>query len=195
MIKRPTSGAMKSALAGLTLVGATLAGHAVASADPVEPVPTPIPGDPGPATPADGAPVAADSAAPPPPASNLSPGGIPQIQNPNYGSGGGLFGTIVDLWHQVSDPNYAADMTGMNGGMPAPPPGAGPAPPLPPGYVSTNAPGSETPVKASDPSAPRPALPPGYYPLNGPPPPGYEYQVPGAGPTAASPTTTAVPPP
>jgi hypothetical protein len=193
MVRRPTTAAIRSAIAGMTLVGATLAGLAVASADPVDPVPTPVPAEPGGAIPAGAEPVAADPAAPPPPA-NLSPGGIPQVQNQTYGSGGGLFGTIVDLWHQVSDPNYAADMTGMGGGMPAPPPGAGPAPPLPPGYISTNAPGSETPVKAADPSAPRPALPPGYYSITGPPPPGYEYLSPGASIQAGVPSATTTAP-
>ncbi len=64
--------------------------------------------------------------------------------------------------------------------------------PLPPGYVSINAPGSETPVTAPAPgSGPvGPALPPGYYSLNGPPPPGYEYNSPGQRPPAppAAPT-------
>ncbi|MEX3654372.1 hypothetical protein ABFW09_16915, partial [Mycolicibacterium fortuitum] len=64
--------------------------------------------------------------------------------------------------------------------------------PLPPGYKSINAPGSETPVTAPAPgSGPAgPPLPPGYYSLNGPPPPGYEYNSPGRQPAAppAAPT-------
>jgi hypothetical protein len=61
---------------------------------------------------------------------------------------------------------------GQAPGGAAPPAGAGPAPKLPPGYHSLNAPESD-----GDPVAPTqgggPPLPPGYYPLNGPPPPGY----------------------
>ena len=72
-------------------------------------------------------------------------------------------------------------------------------PPLPPGYVSINLPGSETPVTATGPgSAPvtGPALPEGYYPLTGPPPPGYSYSAtPGAAaPGSATPGAAAPPP-
>ena len=72
---------------------------------------------------------------------------VPEIQNPTYGSGGGggVFGTLKDLWHQAQNPYYAPGEGMGSGGGAAPPPGAGPAPALPPGYISTNAPGSETP--------------------------------------------------
>lgn len=91
-------------------------------------------------------------------------------------SGSGPLGSLRDLWHQARDPGGM--QLAPTGGV-APPPGAGAPPPLPPGYVSINAPGSETPV-TEDPAgnAGGPPLPPGYYPLDGPPPPGYEYNSP-----------------
>ena len=63
-----------------------------------------------------------------------------------------------------------------------PPPGAAPAPQLPPGYVSLTDPESNGPP-ATDSYAGGPPLPPGYYPLNGPPPPP-EYLEQPAGPVA-----------
>jgi hypothetical protein len=100
------------------------------------------------------------------------------------GGGGGILGSIIDLWHQARNP--AADPGQNIGGLaaPAPPPGAGPAPKLPPGYVSTNSPGSETPATSSGAdSGPRPALPPGYYSINGPVPPWYADPAPAPAPT------------
>ncbi|MFM8600348.1 MAG: hypothetical protein ACKOB8_15300 [Mycobacterium sp.] len=90
-------------------------------------------------------------------------------------------GTLRDLWDTARNPAFAQDQFyGPEGARPAPPPGAGPAPALPPGYVSINAPGSETPVGVPGESdGARPALPPGYYPLDGPPPPGYFDAPPG----------------
>jgi len=88
-----------------------------------------------------------------------------------------VFGTLKDLWHQVQNPAYAQDEL-MGGGPAAPPPGAGPAPALPPGYVSINAPGSETASTTGGGGGAmtgRPALPPGYYSIEGPPPPGYQF--------------------
>ena len=119
---------------------------------------------------------------------------MPPIQNPQYGSGkngGGVLGTLKDLWDQVKNPSMTGDLMGSYE-RPAPPPGAGPAPALPPGYVSTNAPGSETKstTPAGGPATGRPALPPGYYSIDGPPPPGYQYATPGAPVT----TVPAVPP-
>lgn len=123
----------KLAIAGLTAVGAVLAAAGQAAADPVVPDPAPAPADPA-------------LAAPPPPAP-AGPPQVPEIANPVYGSGqygGGPVGTLRDLWHQAHDPGGFQGGGGAPEGV-APPPGAGPAPPLPPGYVSINAPGSETP--------------------------------------------------
>ncbi len=89
-------------------------------------------------------------------------------------SGGGILGSIMDIWRQAQNPFLPPGAPLGPGGAPTPPPGAGPAPALPPGYISTNAPGSETPVTSNGPAGPdvnRPALPPGYYPIDGPPPP------------------------
>lgn len=161
----------KLAIAGLTVLGAALATAGQAAADPV--VPDPVP-----------APAPAEAAAPPPPAP-AGPPQVPEIANPVYGSGqygSGPVGTLRDLWHQARDPGGFQGAGGAPEGTVAPPPGAGVAPPLPPGYVSINAPGSETPATAPAPGSggpAGPALPPGYYSLNGPPPPGYEYNSPG----------------
>jgi hypothetical protein len=171
---------VRLAIAGLTAVGAVLTASGQAEADPVVPDPAPAPTDPA-------------LAAPPPPAP-AGPPQVPEIANPVYGSGqygSGPVGTLRDLWHQAHDPYGFQGGGGAPEGV-APPPGAGPAPPLPPGYKSINAPGSETPVTAPAPgSGPAgPPLPPGYYSLNGPPPPGYEYNSPGRQPAAppAAPT-------
>lgn len=172
---------VKFAIAGVAAVGAVLGPVGSALADPAAPGPTPTPSDPAAAAPGQIV-VSNDGPAGPPPAPPAGPPQVPEISNPVYGSGqygSGPIGTLRDLWHQARDPSPLQDPD-VAGGV-APPPGAGPAPKLPPGYVSINAPGSETPVTAPDPgSAPAgPALPPGYYPLNGPPPPGYEYNAPG----------------
>lgn len=176
-------------LAGLTMIGAALACAGSASADPVDPAPPPTPTY-VPAPPVErsamtpnqpGVPV--DPAVPPPAPVNFQPS-VPEMQNPAYGSGkygGGVLGTLKDLWHQAQNPYYAPDEVMGSGGGAAPPPGAGPAPALPPGYVSTNAPGSETPATSTGgggPATGRPALPPGYYSISGPPPPGYEFASP-----------------
>ncbi|MUL85606.1 MULTISPECIES: hypothetical protein [unclassified Mycolicibacterium] len=168
----------KLAIAGLTVVAAVLATAGQAEADPVVPDPAPAPADP--------------ALAPPP-----APGGppqVPEIANPVYGSGrygSGPVGTLRDLWHQAHDPSGFQGDGGAPEGV-APPPGAGAAPPLPPGYVSINAPGSETPVTAPAPGTgpAGPALPPGYYSLNGPPPPGYQFNAPGQQPAAPPPAPT-----
>ncbi|MBU9765152.1 hypothetical protein FR943_15030 [Mycobacterium sp. TNTM28] len=172
---------VKLAISGLTVAAALLAtaGHAIADpvADPGVPGPPPAPTDPA-------------LAAPPPPAP-AGPPQVPEIANPVYGSGqygSGPVGTLRDLWHQAHDPyGFQGAMDAPQGV--APPPGAGPPPPLPPGYVSINAPGSETPVTAPEPGTgpSGPPLPPGYYSLNGPPPPGYEYNSPGQPPAPAPP--------
>lgn len=155
--------AVRLALVGLVTVGVALSWAGPALGDPADPpVPTvevPPPADPAPA---------------PPPTPVRA---VPEIPNPQYGSGqggGGVLGTLMDLWDQVKNPTYGQD----DSAAPHPPPGAGPAPALPPGYVSTNAPGSETPGSSNGGAGPatgRPALPPGYYSIDGPPPPGYQF--------------------
>lgn len=174
-----------AACAVATIIGAALAWAAPAPADPADPVlpvttvPVPPPVDP---------------AAAAPPANPFQPY-VPPIQNPQYGSGkygGGILGTFRDLWDQARNPTLDS---GPDSARPVPPPGAGPAPALPPGYVSINAPGSETAssTPAGGPATGRPALPPGYYSLNGPPPPGYEYGTPVAIPTTTVPPTLKMP--
>lgn len=180
-------------LAGLTVLGAALTGVGLAGmgsavADPADPAPVTIVPAPPPA------PVAGGQASAMTPNQAAVPAGepgaapsspfqpyVPEIQNQTYGSGqygGGILGTIKDLWHQAQNPMLGSEgLMGSDGSRPTPPPGAGPAPALPPGYVSTNAPGSETAStsNAGAGSGPRPALPPGYYSIDGPPPPGYQF--------------------
>lgn len=177
--------ALPAALSGLALAAAVLSA-APAPAEPPPPSPTyPVPPPPPPnaeaMTPAQPAVLPGDPAAAPPPPPG--PPGVPEIPNPQYGSGkygGGILGTLRDLWDTARNPAFAQDQFYGEGARPAPPPGAGPAPQLPPGYVSTNAPGSEAPMGVPGESdAGRPALPPGYYPLDGPPPPGYFDAAPG----------------
>ncbi len=97
---------------------------------------------------------------------------VPEIANPKYGSNSnGPLGFLRDAWNQAKDPYGFADTPD---GMPAvhpPPPGAGPAPQLPPGYISLTDPASNGPPVT--PKEGGPPLPPGYMPLDGPPPPGY----------------------
>ena len=209
-----------AAFAGLTCLVAALAGAAPGSADPVDPTVTPVPAPPpdsapipAPAPPAGNlaamtprqAPVpAADPAAAVPPGAvppaPITPQHPPEVANQVYGSGnygGGMLGTLRDLWHQAQNPDLSQDvMMGGAGARPVPPAGAGPAPALPPGFVSTNAPGSETASTApAGGSGPRPALPPGYYSVNGPPPPGYEFgSNPLAPATPAAPAAPTAPP-
>ena len=161
-----------SALAGLAVVTVALTGAGPAGADPPDPTPVPE------------FPVVVPAGDTPPPARDPFAPYVPEIQNPTYGSGnsgGGVFGTLKDLWQQVQNPMFAPnEIMGAGGAAPTPPPGSAAPPPLPPGYVSINLPGSETPVTATGPgSAPvtGPALPEGYYPLTGPPPPGYSYSA------------------
>lgn len=168
--------AAKIALAGLCIAGGALAAAGQAVADPVEPLP--VPADPGAPAPAPGQPVVealngpAPAPAPPPVG---GPPTVPAIQNPVYGSnksGGGALGSLRDLWHAANSNNPAEAFTEAPEGSVEPPPGAGPAPKLPPGYTSLTAPESSTPATEGTYEG-GPALPPGYYPLNGPPPPGY----------------------
>lgn len=157
------------AVAAALAVGAAVAAAGPAVADPVDPFVVPAP--PAPVITYPVAPVANGAAMTPrqqtvPPAGPapgaappvLSESGIPEIANPQYGSGnngGGILGTLKDLWNQVKDPTFVpGEIMG-----PAPMSPAGPAAPGPG-------------------ESPGPALPPGYYPLDGPPPPGYEYLTP-----------------
>ena len=154
-------------IAGTVIGFGALGMAAQATADPVPPL---IPGEPAPpGQPVIEEPGAEAIAAPAPPP--VGPPLVPEIANPKYGSGqsDGPLGFLRDAWHQAKDPyNFAETPEGqMPGGAP-PPPGAGPAPQLPPGFKSLNAPGSEAPQAGGG-----PPLPEGYYPLDGPPPPGY----------------------
>jgi len=167
-----------------------------------QPLPPPVPGTDG-APPAPGQPVAvpvdpAAVAAPPP--APAGPPMVPQIPNAQYGSGDGPLGFLRDAWHQARDPyNFigTADMPNMPPPG-TPPPGAGAPPPLPPGFKSLNAPGSET-AAAPGAAATGPALPPGYFPVSGPMPPGYEWGVPPPppppDPNAYKPVVSPPPPP
>lgn len=209
--------AVAPALVGLGAAGALLAGAGLVSAEPADPS-APIPTYPmsAPSMPAPVAPAAVDPAvqppvavvpaalapvpvdpAAPPPRDPFVPY-VPEIQDRAYGagtSGGGVFGTLKDLWQQVQNPTLAPNEMAQPGSGSQPLVSA-PVPPLPPGYVSINLPGSETPGALADggPPGSGPALPPGYYPLDGPPPPGYEYLTPtGMDPAATTPPTPAAP--
>jgi hypothetical protein len=184
--RRATSvGAAKLALAGVAVSLGALTSVGVAGADPETP---PLPSADAP--PAPGQPYAApaDAADPPPAPPPVGPPPVPEIQNPQYGQGSspGPLGFLRDAWRQAQDPyGFAAMPPGQAPVGAPPPPGAGPAPQLPPGYTSLTAPESNGPPVA--PSAEGgPPLPPGYYPLDGPPPPGY-YDTPAPAPAAIPP--------
>jgi hypothetical protein len=170
--------AAKLFVAGVIVAGAALSLSTTAGADPVAPGPPPGPSAPD-VAPGAAAPSTAPVGPPPPPPAQPS---VPEVANPSYGSGSGPLGTIRDLWHQAKDgPMNTPE------GVAERPPGAGPAPPLPPGYISMNAPESSNPGRIRDPYAPAPSgppPPPGYTPLTEPPPPGYE-------PTGPAPCSTA----
>ncbi len=116
-------------LASAAIIGAALAGAALSAADPADPAPAPVTTVPvaPPAAPADPQgmtpnqpPVPAADPAVAPAAPVLQPS-VPEIQNPTYGSGGGggVFGTLKDLWHQAQNPYYAPDeVMGSGGGAP-----------------------------------------------------------------------------
>jgi len=180
-------------VAGLTVLGISLAGVGPAAADSADPTPAPtsppapLPVDATAMTPNQSAVGGADTTAPPP-RDPFTPY-VPEIQNQTYGSGnsgGGILGTLKDLWHQVQDPTFATNEIMGSGATAAAPPGSAMVPALPPGYVSTNFPGSETAssTAAGGSATVGPALPPGYYPITGPPPPGYSY---GAAPAVVPP--------
>lgn len=185
----PPATAARLAVAGVIIAGGALAMAAQAEADPAVPYPTPGAEAPAPGQPVV-VPVDAPVDAPPPPP--VGPPSVPEIQNPVYGagqSGSGPLGSLRDIWHEVRDGNLGTTEPVQAF---APPPGAGPAPKLPPGYTSMTDPASSTPASPTGPNTGGPPLPPGYYPLNGPPPPGWE--SPAAPDPAAPPTIVPVPP-
>lgn len=191
MTERQRAIAARIAVAGVIIAGGALAMAGQAGADPAVPYPTPVPSGPGAPPPAPGQPVAmpvdAPVDAPPPPP--VGPPTVPEIQNPVYGAGQtpGQLGYLRDIWHTFHSGNPMEALTAPAEEAPGPPPGAGPAPQLPPGYVSLNSPESNGPPPAG-PATGGPPLPPGYYPLNGPPPPGWN------GPPPADPADPAAPP-
>ncbi len=143
---------------------------ALAHGQPLDPgAPPPPPGQPviQPVAGGDAPPVA------PPP---MGPPMVPEIQNPGYGQnssgGGGAFAFLREAWNMAQDPYGFTQIPPEGLPSSAPPPGAGPPPPLPPGYESLNAPGSETPRPETGPAT-GPPLPEGYYSINGPVPPGW----------------------
>ena len=100
---------------------------------------------------------------------------MPEIANQQYGQGdtSGPLGFLRDAWHMAQNPEgFTGTMQPGDIKPSVPPPGAGPAPPLPPGYASLTDPASSGPIVERNYSG-GPALPEGYYALTGPPPPGY----------------------
>jgi hypothetical protein len=182
--------AARIAFAGVIIAGGALAMAAQAAADPaVPPFPTPVPAPDG-ATPPPGQPVAsADGPVGPLPSPPAGPPPVPEIDNPVYGAGQtpGQLGYLRDIWHTFHSGNPMDALTAPLEEAPGPPPGAGPAPQLPPGYISLNSPESNGPPPKG-PNQGGPPLPPGYYPLNGPPPPGY-FDSPAPPPDPAAPPT------
>ena len=170
-------------VAGLT-AGTAFTGAATATADPMTPTPIPVPSDPAAVPPGQPVAVTGDAVAAPALPPPGAPPSVPEIANPSYGSQNtpGVLGSLKDMWHNVRDPYYGPDDAQSATGSVAPPPGAGPPPPLPPGFKSYTAPGSEAPPSEYGPGKPpppgTPALPPGYYSISGPPPPGYEFNAP-----------------
>lgn len=164
--RRLATAAFAGAVIGFGALG--MAANATA-----EPLPTPDPGAPvAPGQPVPDAPGADAVAAPVPPPAGAPP--VPEIANPVYGSGhsSGPLGFLRDAWNQAKDPyGFAETPMGEMPGVHPPPPGAGPAPQLPPGYISLTDPASNGPPPT--PKEGGPPLPPGYMPLDGPPPPGY----------------------
>lgn len=177
------------AVAGAVIGLGALAAAGQANADPVSPLPTPVPGEtPPPGQPVMEVPGSEPVAAPAPPPVGAPP--VPEMENPQYGQGSspGPLGFLRDAWHQAQDPyGFAGTPAGEMPAAGAPPPGAGPAPQLPPGYTSLTDPASNGPPPTGSYDG-GPPLPPGYYPLDGPPPPGYFDTPPGPAPGAPPPT-------
>ncbi len=138
----------RAALTAVIAAAGALAMAGQAGADPAVPGPTPTPAVPGAATPAPGqsaaAAVEAAVALPAPPPVGAPP--VPEIQNPAYGRGQspGQLGYLRDMWHTFNSGNpLDAFMAPPEQALGAPP-GAGPPPKLPPGFVSLTAPESST---------------------------------------------------
>ncbi|CDQ44489.1 hypothetical protein [Mycolicibacterium neoaurum] len=182
--------AVASALAGMALTTAGLAGAEPAPVPPGQPLP---PGQPVVLGPGE-MPVAA----PAPPPVGAPP--VPEISNPVYGQGQtpGAGGYIRDLWRafQTGNPMDAlvADPSAAPGGAP---PGAGPAPKLPPGYTSLTDPASSTPALERAPGVGGPPLPPGFVSLSDPAPPADVLPIgaPGAAPADVPHPAAPTPPP
>lgn len=170
MTRRQALMGAKFAVAGVLMAGGALAAAAQASADPEEPLPIdPAVTELGPGqaavVPVDPATINTDPALPP---AGQAPV-VPEVQAPPQSTG--IMGSLGALWTaaRTGDPDALNPTAGQAIGAPE---GAGPAPMLPPGYVSMTAPESTntTPVEEVQ----GPALPEGYYSLDGPPPPGYD---------------------
>ncbi|MDO0976595.1 hypothetical protein [Mycolicibacterium frederiksbergense] len=194
-----TRSTVKLALATTLLTGGALFTAGLAAAEPAPLVP---PGDP--AAPIPGQPVAVNPdelvAAPPaPPPVGAPP--VPQMTNPAYGQGssGGGLGYIKDLWNAArsNDPMAAFSEAGTAGMPTGAPPGAGPAPKLPPGYMSLTDPASSTPSLQGTPQVGGPPLPPGFVSLSDPNPPAEALPIgaPGAAPAGVPAPGAPAPPP
>jgi hypothetical protein len=164
----------KVALTGAFIGLGVLASAGQANAQPVPPLPTPVPGQPlPPGQPVMEVPGSEPIAAPAPPP--IGAPVVPEISNPQYGQGSspGPLGFLRDAWHQAQDPyGFTGTPPGQMPAAAPPPPGAGPAPQLPAGYESLTDPASNGPPTAGTYEG-GPPLPEGYYPIDGPPPPGY----------------------
>ena len=145
----PPANAARIAVAGVIIAGGALAMAGQAGADPAVPYPTPTPSDPAAAAPGPGQPVveSVDGPVGPPPPPPVGEPPVPEIQNPVYGQGQtpGQLGYLRDIWHTFHSGNPLDALTAPPEVAPGPPPGAGPAPQLPPGYISLNAPESNGP--------------------------------------------------
>ena len=138
----------RTALAGVVIGLGALAAAGQANAQPVvPPLPTPVPGEtPPPGQPVMDVPGAEPVAAPAPPPIGAPP--VPEVANQQYGQGSrpGPLSFLRDAWHQAQDPyGFAATPPGEMPAATPPPPGAGPAPQLPPGYQSLTDPASSGP--------------------------------------------------
>ncbi len=183
---------MRLAVAGV-LAGAALATAGVAGAEPVVPPGEPVP----PGQPVVLGPGEMPVAAPAPPPVGAPP--VPEISNPVYGQGQtpGAGGYIRDLWRAFNNGNpMDALMTGPAPGVATgAPPGAGPAPKLPPGYTSLTDPASSTPATERVPGVGGPPLPPGFVSLSDPAPPPEVLPIGAPGAAPADVAHPAAPPP
>ena len=88
-----------------------------------------------------------------PPAPVVTPS-VPEVSNQVYGQGQtpGQLGYLRDIWHTFHSGNPLDALTAAPEEAPGPPPGAGPAPKLPPGFTSLTDPQSSTPALPKDPN-------------------------------------------